>query len=75
MERDIGTLSLKDIFETAEEGGIPSGILAQEEGQSHILKLYKAQKKSSLLQRLTSAVNRIVSYSEVRQILIESLAF
>ena len=49
----------------------------QERDISHLLKLCKAQKKLSMvfLQRLISAVNRIVSDSEVRKILIESLAF
>lgn len=48
----------------------------QKRGPSRLLKLFKAQKKPPLiLQNLTSAVNKIVSDSEVRQILIESLAF
>lgn len=49
----------------------------QERDISHLLKLCKAQKKLSMvfLQRLISAVNRIISESEVRKILIGTLAF
>ena len=51
--------------------------LKNQKSLSPFLKLYKAQKKPSLIycKDLTSAVNRIVSDSEVRQILITSLAF
>jgi hypothetical protein len=49
----------------------------QERDISHLLELCKAQKKLSMvfLQRLISAVNRLISESEVRKILIGTLAF
>ena len=44
---------------------------------SHLLNLCKAKKKPLLvlLQMLTSAINRMITIPEARQILTESLAF
>ena len=57
---------------------LETGLKNQEIGQSHLLKLYKAQKKPSLICFFTktdSTVSRMISDPVARQILIESLAF
>ena len=56
---------------------LEGGLNNQERRLNHLLKLRKAPKKTSLifLQGLPSAVNRIVSDSELKTLLIETLAF